>query len=186
MISRSKHRSSFRLFFGLSYNTVIDSRGNSGLTSEGLRNLKNLLGNESVVAECSGVNYNVYVTESRVLVGKRFTLGESVVNVPHSNVSTLELITKSIIPPMTLAILAIVGIILVWWFPGQQRLAIPSYPYDYVAVGVASILFGSIVGAWWRRQVGVLRIGIAGTQEPITVRLVSNSRASAIFHALKA
>ncbi len=137
------------------------------------------------MAECSGVNYSVYVTESRLLVGKRFTLGESIVNIPHSKISTLELITKSIIPPLTVAILAVVAVTLVWWFPGQQRFAMPSHPYDYLIFGVASVFFGSITGAWWRRQIGVLRIGIAGTYEPITVKLVSNNKASTVFQALK-
>ena len=66
---------------------------------EDLNNLKNLVGAENVLAECAGVNYTVYVTDSRLLVGKRFALGEKYVNVSHAEVSTLELITKSLIPP---------------------------------------------------------------------------------------
>ncbi|HZD12723.1 MAG TPA: hypothetical protein VE177_04300, partial [Candidatus Binatus sp.] len=105
------------------YNTVIDSRPDRRLSSERLGNLKKLVGDENVLAECSGVNYNIYVTQSRLLVGKRFALGENYVNVPHTNVSTLELITKSIIPPLTVALLTGASAALVWfWFPGQQRL----------------------------------------------------------------
>ncbi len=149
-----------------------------------MSNLKNLIGEESIVAECMGVNYAVYVTPSRVLVGKRFVLGESYVNVPHSNVSTLELITKSVIPPITLAILIAAGGFLVWWFPGQASES-PVFPYNVILV-VAGVLFvGSLVALWWRRRVAVLRIGIVGTHEPITVRMVRTSKAESVFRALK-
>ncbi len=149
-----------------------------------LSNLKNLIGEESIVAECSGVNYAVYVTQSRVLVGKRFVLGESYVNVPHSNVSTLELITKSVIPPLTFAVLAGAGAFLVWWFPGGAS-GSPGFPYN-VAILAAGVLFvGALVALWWRRRVAVLRIGIVGAREPITVRMVRTSKAESVFRALK-
>jgi len=164
---------------------VIDSVLDGKLTSEGLSNLKRLVGDENILAECSGVNYNIYVTQSRLLVGKRFALGESIVNVPHTNISTLELITKSIIPPLTLAILAGSCAVLVWWFPGQQRMALPLYPYDYVVIAIGAIFLGALLGMWWRRRVAVLRIGIFGNHDPITVKLVSSSKAASVFRALK-
>ncbi len=150
-----------------------------------LSNLKNLIGTESVLAECSGLNYSVYVTESRLLVGKRFALGESYVNVPHSNVSTLELITKSILPPLTFAVIAAIGAFLVWWFPGQARLTLPSSPYNFVIIGLAGLFLVSLVASWWRKRVAVLRIGIVGSHEPITVKVVSTSKAEGVFRALK-
>jgi len=119
------------------------------------------------------------------LVGRRFALGEKVVNVRRSNVNTLELITKSIIPPLALAVMALIGVTLIWWFPGQQKFVLPEYPYDYVDLATAFVLLGALVGAWWRRWVGVLRIGIAGAYKPITVKLVSNNKASVVFQALK-
>jgi hypothetical protein len=149
-----------------------------------LSNLKNLLGEESVIAECSGVNYAVYVTPSRVLVGKRFVLGETYVNVPHSNVSTLELITKSVIPPLTFAILAAAGAFLVWWVPGQASVP-PVFPYNVVILAAIVLCVGAMMALWWRRRVAVLRIGIVGTNEPITVRMVSSSKAENVFRALK-
>ena len=150
-----------------------------------MSNIKHLLGEENILAECSGVNYSVYVTESRLLVEKRFTLGESYVNVPHSNVSTLELITKSILPPLTFATIAIIGSILVWWFPGQGRTALPAFPYDFVLLGLAGVFLASLVGLWWRKRVAVLRIGIVGSNEPITVKFVRTSKAESVFRALK-
>jgi len=164
---------------------VIDSVLVGRLTSEGLSNLKRLVGDENILAECSGVNYNIYVTQSRLLVGKRFTLGEAIVNVPHTNISTLELITKSIIPQLTLAILAGSGAALVWWFPGQQRMALPLYPYDYVVIAISAIFLGALLGMWWRKRIAVLRIGIVGNHDPITVKLVSSSKAADVFRALK-
>ena len=150
-----------------------------------MSDIKNLLGNENVLAECSGVNYTVYVTESRLLVGKRFALGENYVNVPHSNVSTLELITKSILPPLTFAVLAAIGVFLMWWFPGEQRTALPSYPYNFAIIALAAVFLGSLVALWWRKRVAVLRIGIVGAAAPITVKLVSTSKAEGVFRALK-
>ena len=171
---------------GHGYNTIIDSQAFGNLTSEGLSNLKKLVGNEDVLAECSGVNYNIYVTQSRLLVGKRFSLGERYVNVPHTKVSTLELITKSIIPPLTIAILTGIGIVMLWWwFPGQLRLALPLYPYDYAITGIASVFLGALIAMWWRRRVAVLRIGFVGDYDPITVKLVSSSKAATVFQALK-
>lgn len=169
----------------MSYNTVIDSVLDGKLTSEPLSNLKRLVGEENILAECSGVNYNIYVTSSRLLVGKRFVSGESIVNIPHTNISTLELITKSLIPPLTLAILAGASVALVWWFPGQQRMALPLYPYDYVVITIGAIFVGGLLGMWWRRRVAVLRIGISGSHDPITVKLVSISKAASVFRALK-
>lgn len=171
---------------GHGYNTIIDSEAIGSLTSEGLSNLKKLVGEENVLAECSGVNYNIYVTQSRLLVGKRFSLGERYVNVPHTNVNTLELITKSIIPPLTIAILTGIGIVLLWWwFPGQQHLGLPIYPYDYAVTGISSVFLGALIAMWWRRRVAVLRIGFTGDHEPITVKLVSSSKAASVFQALK-
>ena len=110
-----------------------------------LSNLRNLVGAENVLAECAGVNYTVYVTDSRLLVGKRFANGEKYVNVPHAEVSMLELITKSLI----------------------------------------AVFLAAVLATWWRRRVAVLRIGISGTKEPITVRLVPASKAEGVFKALK-
>lgn len=150
-----------------------------------MSNLKNLLGNEDVLADCSGVNYTVYVTQSRLLVGKRFMLGENYVNVPHSNVSTLELITKSVLPPMTFSLLAAIGAFLVWWFPGQGRSTLPSFPYNIVLFGAAAMFLVGIVAVWWRRRVAVLRIGVVGSKDPITVKMVSTAKAESVFRALK-
>lgn len=149
-----------------------------------MSNLKNLLGEESIVAECSGVNYAVYVTPSRVLVGKRFVLGESYVNVPHSNVSTLELITKSVIPPLTFAVLAAAGAFLVWWVPAAASVP-PVFPYNVVILAGLVLSVGALFALWWRRRVAVLRIGIVGEHEPITVRMVSTAKAESVFRALK-
>jgi len=149
-----------------------------------LNNLKSLIGEESIVAECTGVNYTVYVTPSRVLVGKRFSLEEGFVNVPHSSVSTLELITKSVIPPLTFAIIAAAGAFLVWWVPAQASSS-PGYPYDaFILVGIGCSAI-ALVSLWWRRRVAVLRIGVTGMSEPITVRMVSTSKADSVFRALK-
>lgn len=154
------------------------------VSSEDLTNLRNLVPGESVLAECNGVNYQVYVTESRLLVGKRFSLGEHYVNVPATKVHTLELITKSLLPPLTYAILAAIGTFLVWWFPAGQRI-LPVSPYDVIlAVGILVFLV-ALGAAWWRRAIGMLRIGIDGTEEPITVKLVSTSKAEHVFNALK-
>ncbi len=150
-----------------------------------MSNIKNLLGDEHVLAECSGVNYTVYVTESRILVGKRFALGENYVNVPNTNVSTLELITKSLLPPLTLAILAAIGGFLVWWFPGQQRTTLPPFPYDVVVLSAVGLFVAALVAVWWRKRVAVLRIGIVGSTEPITVKMVSTAKAEGVFRALK-
>ncbi len=150
-----------------------------------MSNLKNLIGEESILAECSGLNYSVYVTESRLLVGKRFTLGESYVNVPHSNVSTIELITKSIIPPLTLAVVAAVGDFLVWWFPGMGQTPLPAFPYNFIVVGLGLVSVAGLVALWWRKGIAVLRIGIVGAHDPITVKLVSTSKAEGVFRALK-
>ena len=149
-----------------------------------MSNLKSLIGEESIIAECSGVNYAVYVTSSRVLVGKRFSLDESFVNAPHSSINTLELITKSVIPPLTFAIIAAAGAFLVWWVPAQASPA-PAFPYNaFIIIGVALSLL-ALVALWWRRRVAVLRIGVAGVAEPITVRMVSTSKAESVFRALK-
>ncbi len=149
-----------------------------------LTNLRNLVGSESILAECNGVNYQVYVTESRLLVGKRFTLDEHYVNVPATKVHTLELITKSLLPPLTFAVLAAIGTFLVWWFPAGQRI-LPVSPFDLILAAGFVVFFGALAAAWWRRAVGMLRIGIDGTEQPITVKLVSTSKAEDVFNALK-
>src|SRR5205807_7587673 len=106
-----------------------------GPHQEYLNNLRKLVVAENVLVECEGVNERVYVTDSRLLVGKRFALGEKYVNVPHAEVSTLELITKSLIPPLTYAVLGAIAVFLVWWFPGQARLSLPQAPFDLVLIG---------------------------------------------------
>jgi hypothetical protein len=152
---------------------------------EALSNLKNLVGAENVLAECAGLNYTVYVTDSRLLVGKRFAIGEKYVNVPHAEVSMLELITKSLIPPLTYAVLGAIAVFLVWWFPGQAKLSLPQAPFDMLLIGTFAVFLAAVVATWWRRRVAVLRIGISGAKEPITVRLVPASKAESVFKALK-
>src|SRR5262249_6309689 len=116
-----------------------------------LSNLKNLIGEEGIVADCTGVNYTVYVTPSRVLVGKRFGLGENYVNVPHSSVSTLELITKSVIPPLTFAIVAAAAASIIWGVPAQASLS-PTFPYNaLILVGIGCSII-ALVTLWWRRR----------------------------------
>lgn len=152
---------------------------------EGLTNLRNLVGAESILAHCAGVNYQVYVTESRLLVGKRFALDEKYMNVPTASISTLELITKSLLPPITFAVLAAVAAFLVWWFPGMQRISLPGFPYDLILLGCLGVFLTAIVVVWWRIGIAVLRIRINGSKKPITVKLVSTSKAEEVFKALK-
>jgi hypothetical protein len=152
---------------------------------EDLTNLQRLVGPESILAHCAGVNYQVYVTESRLLVGKRFALGENFMNVPTSNINTLELITKSLIPPLTFAVLGAIGSFLIWWFPMARQLPFPVFPYDLGLLAGMVIVVGSLVVAWWRVGIAVLRIRLDGSKNPITVKLVSTSKAEQVFKALK-
>src|SRR5206468_1680863 len=150
-----------------------------------LGDIKNMVGTENVLADCTGVNYSVYVTDSTLMVGKRFGLRDKYVNVPHAEVSTLELITKSLIPPLTYTVLGAIAVFLVWWFPGQGRLSLPQAPFDLLLIGTFAVFLAAVLATWWRRRVAVLRIGISGTKEPITVRLVPASKAENVFKALK-
>jgi hypothetical protein len=150
-----------------------------------LSNLRALVGAENVLAECAGVNYTVCVTDSRLLVGKRFTIGEKYVNVPHAEVSTLELITKSLIPPLTYAVFGAIAVFLVWWFPGRAQLGLPSAPFDLLLMGTFLVFLTALVATWWRRRVAELKIGISGSNEPITVKVVPASKAENVFKALK-
>jgi hypothetical protein len=150
-----------------------------------LSNLRALVGAENVLAECAGVNYTVCVTDSRLLVGKRFTIGEKYVNVPHAEVSTLELITKSLIPPLTYAVFGAIAVFLVWWFPGRAQLGLPSAPFDLLLIGTFLVFLTALVATWWRRRVAELKIGISGSREPITVKVVPTSKAENVFKALK-
>ena len=152
---------------------------------EDLTNLQRLVGPENILAHCAGVNYQVYVTESRLLVGKRFALGENFMNVPTSNINTLELITKSLIPPLTFAVLGAIGSFLIWWFPTTQRLPLSIFPYDLGLMAGLIIIIASLVAAWWRLGIAVLRIRVNGSKDPITVKLVSMSKAEEVFKALK-
>jgi hypothetical protein len=152
---------------------------------EDLTNLQRLVGPESILAHCAGLNYQVYVTESRLLVGKRFTTGENFMNVPTSNINTLELITKSLIPPLTFAVLGAIGSFLIWWFPMAQRLPFPLFPYDLGLMAGLVIVIISLVQAWWRLGIAVLRIRLNDSRDPITVKLVSTSKAEQVFKALK-
>jgi hypothetical protein len=152
---------------------------------EDLTNLQRLVGPENILAHCAGVNYQVYVTESRLLVGKRFTVGENFMNVPTSNINTLELITKSLIPPLTFAVFGSIGSFLIWWFPMAQRLPFPIFPYDLGLLAGLVIIAVSLIVAWWRVGIAVLRIRVDGTKSPITVKLVSASKAEQVFKALK-
>ena len=150
-----------------------------------LNNLRNLVGAESILAECAGLNYTVYVTDSRLLVGRRFAIGEKYVDVPHAEVSTLELITKSLIPPLTYAVFGAIAVFLVWWFPGQARLGLPASPFDMVLMGTFVVFFVALLATWWRRRIAELKIGISGSRDPITVKLVPASKAEGVFKALK-
>lgn len=152
---------------------------------EDLTNLQRLVGPENILAHCAGVNYQVYVTDTRLLVGKRFTIGESFMNIPTSTIDTLELITKGLIPPLTFALFGGIGSFLLWWFPMARQLPVPVFPYDLgLAVGIL-IALGSLMVAWWRIGIAVLRIRVNGSKDPITVKLVSTSKAEAVFKALK-
>ena len=152
---------------------------------EELSNLRALVGAENVLAECAGVNYTVCVTDSRLLVGKRFTLGEKYVNVLHAEVSTLELITKSLIPPLTYAVFGAIAVFLVWWFPGRAQIGLPSAPFDLLLIGTFLVFLTALLATWWRRRVAELKIGISGSNEPITVKVVPASKAENVFKALK-
>ena len=112
-------------------------------------------------------------------------LGENYVNVPHSNVSSIELITKSVLPPLTFALLAAIGAFLVWWFPGQGRSALPAFPYNIILFGSAGLFLVGLASVGWRRRVAILRIGVVGSKEPFTVKMVSTSKAEGVFRALK-
>ena len=106
-------------------------------------------------------------------------------NVPTSNINTLELITKSLIPPLTFAVLGAIGSFLIWWFPTAQRLPLSIFPYDLGLMAGLIIIIASLVAAWWRLGIAVLRIRLNGSKDPITVKLVSMSKAEEVFKALK-
>src|SRR2546425_13345510 len=119
------------------------------------------------------------------MVKKSFSNGKNYENVPHAEVSTLELFPKILTPPLTYAVLGAIAVFLVWWFPGQARLSLPQAPFDLVLIGTFVVFLAAVVATWWRRRVAVLRIGISGTKEPITVKLVAASKAEGVFKALK-
>jgi hypothetical protein len=152
---------------------------------EDLSNLQRLVGPESILAHCAGVNYQVYVTDTRLLVGKRFAIGENFMNIPTATINTLELITKGLIPPLTFALFGGIGSFLVWWFPLARQLPLSVWPYDLGLLAGIVIALGSLVIAWWRIGIAVLRIRVDGSKNPITVKLVSTSKAEAVFKALK-
>ena len=152
---------------------------------EELSNLRALVGAETVLAECAGVNYTVCVTDSRLLVGRRYSIGEKYVNVPHAEVSTLELITKSLIPPLTYAVFGAIAVFLVWWFPGRAQIGLPSAPFDLLLVATFVVFLTALLATWGRRRVAELKIGISGSNEPITVKVVPASSAENVFKALK-
>ncbi len=83
------------------------------------------------------------------------------------------------------AVLGAIAVFLVWWFPGQAKLSLPQAPFDLVLIGTFAVFLAAVLATWWRRRVAVLRIGISGTKEPITVRLVAASKAESVFKALK-
>src|SRR5438309_11719349 len=89
---------------------------------EDLSNLQRLVGPESVLVHGAGVNYQVYVTDTRLLVGKRVATGEKLMNVPTASINTLELITKSLLPPLTFAALGAIASFPVGWSPGTRML----------------------------------------------------------------
>jgi hypothetical protein len=62
---------------------------------------------------------------------------------------------------------------------------VPGFPYDIILLGCLGVLIVAMVVLWWRIGVAVLRIRITGSKEPITVRLVSTSKAEEVFKALK-
>src|SRR2546425_4983587 len=104
---------------------------------------------------------------------------------PISVARTTMLKTRSFLPPLTYAVLGAIAVFLVWWFPGQARLSLPQAPFDLVLIGTVLVFLAAVVATWWRRRVAVLRIGISGTKEPITVKLVPASKAEGVFKALK-
>jgi hypothetical protein len=52
-------------------------------------------------------------------------------------------------------------------------------------IGTFAVFLAAVVATWWRRRVAVLRIGISGAKEPISVKLVPASKAENVFKALK-
>src|SRR5439155_26994151 len=92
---------------------------------EDLSNLQRLVGPENDLAHCAGVNCQVYVTDTHLLVGKRFATGEKFMNVPTASIDTLELITISILPPLTFAVLGAIASYLILWFPCIRQFLLP-------------------------------------------------------------
>jgi len=62
---------------------------------------------------------------------------------------------------------------------------LPVFPYDVAMLAGLVVFVGSLVVAWWRLGIAVLRIRVNDSQDPITVKLVSTSKAEAVFKALK-
>src|SRR5207245_8710628 len=116
---------------------------------EDLSNLQRLVGPESVLAHCAGVNYQVYVTDTRLLVGKRFATGEKFMNVPTASINTLELITKSLLQPLTFAVLGAIASFLIRWFPVTTILPLPVLHYDIAMLAGLVIFLGSLIVACW-------------------------------------
>src|SRR5207247_10260821 len=150
-------------------------------TAEGWCKRKGWGGPGSVLAHCGGVNYQVYVTYTRLLVGKRFATGEKFMNVPTASINTLELITKCLLPPLTFAVLGAIASFLIWWFPGTRMLPLPVFPYVVAWLAGFVCFVGSLVVAWWRLGIAVLRIRVSDSRDRITVKLVSTSKAEAVF-----
>src|SRR5260370_31364922 len=102
-------------------------------------------------------------------------------NVPSTSINTLELITKSLLPPLTFAVLGAIASFLIWWFPGTRMLPLPVFPYDVAMLAVLVIFVGSPVGASWRVGISVFRIPVKDSAVPLTVQLFRHSTAEALF-----
>src|SRR2546425_11987056 len=92
-------------------------------------------------------------------------------NVPTASINPLELITKTLLPPLTFAVLGAIASFLIWWFPGTRMLPLPLFPYDVALLAGLVVFVGSLIVAWWRLGIAVLRIRVGDSQDPITGKL---------------
>lgn len=69
------------------------------------------------------------------------------------------------------------------FYEGQTPL--PAFPFNFILAGLGPMFISGLVASSWRRRIAMLRIGIGGGHEPVTVRFVNTSEAEGVFRALK-
>jgi hypothetical protein len=141
---------------------------------------------EEILAKCQGMNLIILATDKRLIFCKRFVFTEKLFDIPILSIRAVEVVKKSVYPPLTVAVASTMTALFIWGWLGFPKDPVPIHPHlTYIFLALNASAFTGFLMTVLRTFFSTLKIVARDGSDVINVKLVNLRDAEAIIKAVK-